>query len=37
MDHQQLIDELQQPGARDLLQSNPLLRLAYTGIDGFPG
>jgi nitroimidazol reductase NimA-like FMN-containing flavoprotein (pyridoxamine 5'-phosphate oxidase superfamily) len=34
--HQQLINELQQPGARDLLQSSPLLRLAYTGIDGFP-
>ena len=36
MDHEQLTDELHQPGALDLLQSNPLLRLAYTGLDGFP-
>jgi nitroimidazol reductase NimA-like FMN-containing flavoprotein (pyridoxamine 5'-phosphate oxidase superfamily) len=36
VDQQQLARELEQPGATDLLQSNPLLRLAYTGLDGFP-
>jgi nitroimidazol reductase NimA-like FMN-containing flavoprotein (pyridoxamine 5'-phosphate oxidase superfamily) len=31
-----LAEELGQPGARELLQSAPLARLAYNGPDGFP-
>jgi hypothetical protein len=29
-------DELNQPGAQQLLRAQPLVRLAYTGRDGFP-
>jgi hypothetical protein len=43
MDHSQLsteptspIGELDHPGARDLLATQSLVRLAYTGPDGFP-
>jgi len=36
MDQQQVSEELGQPGAQELLQSAPLLRLAYNGVDGLP-
>ncbi|HEX4434915.1 MAG TPA: pyridoxamine 5'-phosphate oxidase family protein [Acidimicrobiales bacterium] len=36
MDGDELARELAQPGARALLQSAPLARLAYDGPDGFP-
>lgn len=36
MDPQQITEELQHPGARSLLDSATLLRLAYNGSDGFP-
>ena len=36
MDPQQITAELEQPGAQSLLCSATLLRLAYTGPDGFP-
>jgi nitroimidazol reductase NimA-like FMN-containing flavoprotein (pyridoxamine 5'-phosphate oxidase superfamily) len=36
MDRHELARELAQPGARELLQSAPLARLAYDGPDGFP-
>lgn len=36
MDPQQLKDELEHPGAQELLNSTTLARLAYTGLDGFP-
>ena len=36
MDLQAITDELEHPGARNLLTSATLLRLAYDGADGFP-
>lgn len=36
MDPQEITDELGHPGARTLLESATLLRLAYEGSDGFP-
>lgn len=36
MDPQEITQELEHPGARDLLASATLLRLAYDGSDGFP-
>jgi len=36
MNRQELEQELQHPGARELLASAPLLRLAYNGLDGLP-
>ena len=36
MDPHVITEELGQPGARDLLASATLLRLAYDGADGFP-
>ena len=36
MNPQEITRELEQPGARDLLESATLLRLAYDGRDGFP-
>jgi hypothetical protein len=36
MDPQEIIEELEHPGARNLLDSATLLRLAYNGSDGFP-
>jgi nitroimidazol reductase NimA-like FMN-containing flavoprotein (pyridoxamine 5'-phosphate oxidase superfamily) len=36
MNRDALAEELGQPGARELLQSAPLARLAYNGPDGFP-
>jgi nitroimidazol reductase NimA-like FMN-containing flavoprotein (pyridoxamine 5'-phosphate oxidase superfamily) len=36
MDQQLLASELDQPGARSLLNSQALLRLAYAGLDGLP-
>jgi hypothetical protein len=36
MDPQEIADVLELPGARDLLTSATLLRLAYNGSDGFP-
>jgi hypothetical protein len=36
MNQQDITAELHHPGARDLLDSAALLRLGYTGADGFP-
>ena len=36
MDPQEITEELGHPGARNLLASATLLRLAYNGSDGFP-
>ncbi len=36
MDSQEITEELGHPGARNLLDSATLLRLAYNGSDGFP-
>lgn len=36
MDAREITEELEQPGARKLLSSATLLRLAYNGSDGFP-
>ena len=36
MDPQEITEELEHPGARNLLDSATLLRLAYHGSDGFP-
>ena len=36
MDSQEITEELEHPGARNLLDSATLLRLAYNGSDGFP-
>ena len=36
MDPHEITEELDHPGARDLLASATLLRLAYDGSDGFP-
>jgi hypothetical protein len=36
MDPQEITEELEHPGARNLLASATLLRLAYNGSDGFP-
>jgi hypothetical protein len=36
MDRDEISNELEHPGARDLLESATLLRLAYNGSDGFP-
>jgi nitroimidazol reductase NimA-like FMN-containing flavoprotein (pyridoxamine 5'-phosphate oxidase superfamily) len=36
MDPQEITAELEHPGARDLLASATLVRLAYDGSDGFP-
>jgi Pyridoxamine 5'-phosphate oxidase len=36
MNQQDITAELHHPGARDLLDSATLLRLGYTGADGFP-
>ncbi len=36
MDPQEITEELEHPGARNLLTSATLLRLAYNGSDGFP-
>src|SRR5215218_1902079 len=36
MDPQEITQELEHPGARKLLASATLLRLAYNGSDGFP-
>ena len=36
MDPQEITEELEHPGARNLLDSATLLRLAYNGPDGFP-
>jgi hypothetical protein len=36
MNQQDISEELHRPGARDLLDSATLLRLAYDGSDGFP-
>jgi nitroimidazol reductase NimA-like FMN-containing flavoprotein (pyridoxamine 5'-phosphate oxidase superfamily) len=36
MDREQLATELEQPAAQELLASQTLLRLAYSGIDGLP-
>jgi hypothetical protein len=36
MNTNEITHELSQPGARDLLESATLLRLAYNGSDGFP-
>jgi Pyridoxamine 5'-phosphate oxidase len=36
MDTQAITEELEHPGARNLLESATLLRLAYNGSDGFP-
>ena len=36
MDPQEITEELEHPGARNLLAGATLLRLAYNGSDGFP-
>jgi nitroimidazol reductase NimA-like FMN-containing flavoprotein (pyridoxamine 5'-phosphate oxidase superfamily) len=36
MDHQEVIDTLNDPLAQELLRSNIPARVAYTGLDGFP-
>jgi nitroimidazol reductase NimA-like FMN-containing flavoprotein (pyridoxamine 5'-phosphate oxidase superfamily) len=36
VDRQEITEELEHPGARNLLDSATLLRLAYNGSDGFP-
>jgi hypothetical protein len=36
MNPQEITRELEHPGARNLLESATLLRLAYDGLDGFP-
>jgi hypothetical protein len=36
VDPQEITEELEHPGARNLLNSATLLRLAYNGSDGFP-
>ena len=36
MDPQEITEELEDPGARNLLDSSMLLRLAYNSSDGFP-
>jgi len=36
MDHQEVIDTLNDPLAQELLHSDIPARLAYTGLDGFP-
>ena len=36
MDHQEVIDTLNDPLAQELIHSNIPARLAYTGLDGFP-
>src|SRR5919201_6744200 len=36
MDPNEITEELEHPGARNLLDSATLLRLAYNGSDGFP-
>jgi hypothetical protein len=36
VDPQEITEELEHPGARNLLASATLLRLAYNGSDGFP-
>ena len=36
MDPQEITEELEHPGARNLLDSATLLRLAYNGSDGLP-
>jgi hypothetical protein len=36
VDPQEITEELEHPGARSLLDSATLLRLAYNGSDGFP-
>ena len=36
MDQQEITEELEHPGAQDLLASATLVRLAYNGSDGFP-
>ena len=36
MDPQEITEELEHPGARNLLASATLLRLGYNGSDGFP-
>jgi Pyridoxamine 5'-phosphate oxidase len=36
VDPQEITEELEHPGARNLLDSATLLRLAYNGSDGFP-
>jgi Pyridoxamine 5'-phosphate oxidase len=36
MDAREVVEELEQPGARDLLTRAPLARLAYNGRDGLP-
>jgi nitroimidazol reductase NimA-like FMN-containing flavoprotein (pyridoxamine 5'-phosphate oxidase superfamily) len=36
MDPREITEELEHPGARNLLASATLLRLAYNGSDGFP-
>ena len=36
MNPQEITEELEHPGARNLLDSATLLRLAYNGSDGFP-
>lgn len=36
MNQRNITDELHDPGARELLRSATLLRLAYNGSDGFP-
>ncbi|PRY69048.1 pyridoxamine 5'-phosphate oxidase-like protein [Glaciihabitans tibetensis] len=36
MDRRQITAELEQPGASELLVERPVVRLAYTGTDGFP-
>ena len=36
MNPQEVTEELEHPGARTLLDSATLLRLAYNGSDGFP-
>jgi nitroimidazol reductase NimA-like FMN-containing flavoprotein (pyridoxamine 5'-phosphate oxidase superfamily) len=36
VDPQEITEELDHPGARNLLASATLLRLAYNGSDGFP-
>lgn len=36
MNPQEISEELEHPGARNLLDSATLLRLAYNGSDGFP-
>ena len=36
MDHQEVIDTLNDPLAQELIRSNIPARVAYTGLDGFP-